>query len=307
MKPSYVLPGISTNQVKLGRLVTNVWTPHNSFHDPPTISDTDISSQLEIHKVIRHSSEFYNHTHNKCATFLKLSKFFGINLDSSSNVIFKVKARSTTTEALSNYSDLFRSIWRGGGVSTTSNPGAHMDATREWVQNRIEDGEDVYMVVGITTATDATVVVDVRSATITGPQVGVPTSDMALPGISSLANASALDVILAMAVGQCGTGIETHEMNGTHVIAVQYCKVKVGKWWKKKSEEPRLASGHVVWKWFVGPNRSMNPPPVTDEEMMMDASLGEPVTMDVLGPNEEDAEEDQRIENVLLGDGELLF
>jgi hypothetical protein len=309
MKPSYILPtaGLSTDQVKLGRLITNIWSPANTFHDPPTVSYSP-----NVHNVTHYSSKLYHRSGSQSSVSSKLSKLFGINSDRSSEVFLKIEAESTTTQTLSNYSDLFKSMWHRQEASST--PGT--EGTRQWIQDRLVDDEEVYMIVGITTVTDATVTVVECSTSTTAYHAGIPISEIASLAQPALATISALDVMIAMTVGRFGKSGGSYEVKGTNVVAVQYCKVKVGKWWKGKGAEAKLSSGEIAWEWFIGRrSRAMSPICNPRDQPVVVVSLAEPVNVaQILGEDEEgqggeDGQGlgDDGVESFTIEDAEIVF
>jgi hypothetical protein len=299
MRSSYILLGVSTDQLKIGRLVTDIWAPYNRYHDPPSIS-----SSPEIHELNLHKSHLYYRTGTKSTVLVKLSKLFGINHDSQSNVCLDIEAESTSTQTLSNYPEVFKSLWENTTDET--------DGTKEWIQHRLLDDEDVYMVVGIRTVTNATVTVSNFSGNATGLNAGIPVSELASHG---LYGSSALDVMIAMSAGQVKGVGETYQIKGACVIAAQYCKVKVGKWWNGDSKEAHLTTRDVAWEWLVG-NHSRQPghsDGFPQDRPVVTVSLGEPLdAAKFIGVNEEvvsetDDDDDDRIRSFTMHDVELVF
>jgi hypothetical protein len=318
MKPSYVLTGLSVEQVKLGRLVTrkNIWTPYNAFHDPPSLTYSP-----DVHEVTCHSSELHYHNSTQSSVPLRLSKLFGVNRTVDTNVFLKIEADSTTMQMLSDYSSIFRS-WPSDVADTTGNServADGLDQTREWIQNRLESDEDVFMVVGIKTVTNAKVTIHQSSNNTRSLKAGIPTSELGLHGLSPIPGASALDIMIAMTAGQAGGVSEKYEMKGTRVMAVQYCRVKVSKWPKSKIGEAKLDMGGIVWKWFVGNGSVLMKASTSDsrDSFMVSISTGEIAdAAEIVGSDEEEQDEhedddldedEDHIDRVLINGVELMF
>ena len=315
MTPTYFLTELSTDQVKLGRLVTNIWTPYNAFYDPPFISYTPV-----VHEVIRHSSKFCLHRSNKSSIGSTLSKLFGIDYGRSSNTFLRIEAKSISTQTISNYSDAFEFLWSGIARTPGDAQGKtdEVDRTREWIQNRLEDSEDVFMVVGIRTITDATVTVHESSDVTTRLNAGIPVTELVSSGLS-MALGSALDVTIAMGVGRAGGVGEKYEVRGTRVMAVQYCRVKVGKWWKGKDVAAKLAAKQVVWEWFIGNGLRGTTPSNTgpQDPLMVVVALGDMVdAAEIMGVNDDEGhdaegnnedEDEDRIQSFSVDGVELVF
>jgi hypothetical protein len=310
---AYVLTGLSVDQVKLGRLVTNVWTPYNGYHDPPGLSLT-----TDVAKLTQRKSTIYSHNNTQTSLMLRLSKLFGIDHDRRSNAFWKVEAESTTTQTLSNYSEVFETLWKGVAACERDpeKPKSELHKTREWIQNRLEGDEDVYMVVGIKTVTNAKVTVGQSSGTATAVDAGIPVTDMVSHGLSTLVNISPLDVMIAIAVGSRGGVGETYEVEGPCVMAVQYCRVKLRR--RKVgngNDEETLAPHKIAWEWFLGGRpRVMTPSTGPKDKFMVEVSLGgivdkADIVMDEEEPvsTEGETDDEDRIQNVLVDGVELLF
>jgi hypothetical protein len=206
VKASYILVqsnGLSDNQVKLGRLVTNIWTPFISYHDPPNISDTH-GRLHQTDEITNHNSTLYFNNNRNDSLSLKLSKLFGIGIDRSSNSALVIKAKSVSTSTLSDCVLAFDCIFDGPADNTATGT----STTRSWIQNRIQGGHDVYMVVGIQTVTDAHITQLHSFTTNPSSSVAVPVSEIASHGAAAVASTvgaggwSALDVSLAIAMAR---------------------------------------------------------------------------------------------------------
>jgi hypothetical protein len=316
-KSAYVVNGLSEDQVKLGRLVTNVFIPFDKYHDPPTLS---LAHTTNTSKLTQHSSTLYNHSNSQTSIFLRLSKLFGIDHDRRSKTFWKVEAESVTTQMLSNYSEVFETLWKcvASEPREPDRPGkpkSELARTREWIQNRLEDDEHVYMVVGIKTVTNAKVTVGQSSGVTNIVDAGIPVTEIVSHGLSTPVDMSALDAMIAVTVGQRGGAGETYEVKEPFVMAVQYCRVKLKK---RKigngNSEETLTPRDISWEWFIGGRpRVMTPSTRPKDEFTVSVSLGNIVDMaDIVMGEEEPADadgeaDDDHIQNVLIGDVELMF
>jgi hypothetical protein len=252
MKSSYILvqsTGLSGKQVKLGRLVTNIWTPFDSFHDPPSLFTSDLE---QIDEITNHNSTLYFNCNRDDSLSLKISKLFGISLNRTSNWALLIRARSVSTTTLLDSTATFNRVFNH---PTTESSHLNEEAeTRRWIQNRFEGGEAVYMVVGIQAVTDAKVTHFQASNLKQALHGGIPVTDIAAHGVPALVGWSALDVSIVAALARdSGAGSE-YEIQGTRVVAVQYCKIKLSLRRWQKDEEVKLADR--TWQWYLGEIRA---------------------------------------------------
>jgi len=249
MKSSYILiqsNGLSDKQVKLGRLVTNIWTPFDSFHDPPSLFTSDLA---QVDEITDHNSTLYFNRNCDDSISLKLSKLFGISLNHASNSALLIKAKSVSTATLLNHTSVFNRIFSGPTVGPSES--SETNETRAWIQKRFEGGEAVYMVVGIQTVTDAKVTQVQSSNLKTSFDGSIPVTDIASHGVSAPIGWSTLDVSIAVVLGRDGGAGAEYEIQGTRVIAVQYCKIQVSlRKWRTGKDEVKLAER--TWQWYLG-------------------------------------------------------
>jgi hypothetical protein len=295
--------GLSDKQVKLGRLVTNIWTPFDSFHDSPSL----VEPKAEATQIDDHNSTFCFNRNCDESIWLKLSKLFGIDLNRKSTTALVIKAKSVSTRTLSDYTSAFNSIFDSAAESETDTAGK----TRKWIQNRVEGKEAVYMVVGIQTVTDAKVT-QVRSSNInTSLHSGIAVPEITSQGVSSVAEWSAPDVSIAIAIGRDGGASSAYEIQGTRVIAVQYCKVKSRTWPLAGDGGVELTS-RTQWKWYMDEMRAGGTSNGGQScfglevslEKMVDAAMARNVSE---GDGEDDGEDEDCVDNISVDGIEIVF
>jgi hypothetical protein len=223
-------------------------------------------------------------TDAQSSLIMQLTKLFHLNGDSHSGVNFNIQAESTTDEMLDNYAEVFLSMWPDASNDSPSRNSQRMgelDPTRDWIQARLEGGEKVYMVVGITTVVNPRVTVTISSGMSGDLRTSVPVDELC-PRLPMQA-ASPLDFMITMTVGRAAGEGEAYTLDGKYVIAVQYCKLKIRKWTigEKKKEVKE-----ITWKWYARSMRTMTT--IRPAENMVGISLGEPLdATGMLNPDEE--------------------
>ena len=297
--PHIVINGLPEAQVKIGRLVTDIWDPFRQIHDPPSFLSLLDS---HIHITVDENLTSSHHDSSGSSILVKLSQLLGIGYDNKSSLSATVEAKTATRTAFSNYSDIFYTLF--------SDPGAN--ETRNWIQNRLDEHTDIYMVVGVTAVTDAKVTL--ASAAYSNPffKAGIPASKMAaLPSAWST-----LDVTIALGAARGGTGTAVHEIRGTRIVGVQYCQVKLRKWWQAKIEAKATRLGTPTWQSYIIPKRGGVVPADDSGCFMIEASLGEVVSAAEIQKWHEDQqdggeagsdEEEDAIDSVVVDGVELVF
>ena len=227
----------------------------------------------------------------------------GLGHDAMSSLSTTVEAKTATRTIFSNYSDAFYFLF--------SDPDA--DETRKWIQNRLDEGTDMYMVVGITTVTDAKVTMASAADSKSFLKANIPVSQMAALPIPW----SALDVSIALGVARGGAGGAVREIKGTRVVGAQYCRLKARKWWEAKNETKPARLGTPTWQSYIIPKRSGAVQVDDSGCFMIEASLGEVVSAAEIqkwqdenkggdeGPDDED--EEDVVDSIVVDGVELVF
>jgi hypothetical protein len=301
MKPSYVVPTPLLEQVKLGRLVTNIWMPSDVYYDPaPSVS----RSPTQIQQVTQYSSTIHFRTSSKSSVYLRLLKLFGIRRDRNANVSMKVEAEGVTTETLSNYADVFRSMWRGESPEGNSEKEADViNPLREWVQDRLESDEEVYMITGVKMATNAKITVE----------TSLDTSTSLTPGLQLPSNGTSGDpqaIMIAIKLRRSYGIEEKYEVKGTCVVALQYCKLNVAKRWMGKNAQEVVSVGNNSWEWLAAAKRTITSDITPRNRLIVEVSLGEPVDSSGMARVDEegqDSDDEDRVYCYRVGDVELIF
>ncbi|PWI64612.1 hypothetical protein PCL_09506 [Purpureocillium lilacinum] len=143
------------SSVKLGRLTTNIEHPHQHHHDPPSSTPPSTFASTRSAYSGEHQAA-YGAGFRSTITSLLSARF---------SKGTKLNVRMTTcqfrTYILDNSDAWFDEITR-------------LPATRVWIERAIDRGDDVYLIVGIHTVTDASVVHESAVGNGSGVQAGIP-------------------------------------------------------------------------------------------------------------------------------------
>jgi hypothetical protein len=229
--PVFFLP---LDSVKLGRFITNIDQPNESYHEPPT-AEAPNSLVAEFH----FTSENQNDT----------DASFGSALTSLMSAGFSKRAKSKiyiTPAHGKNYSLDNSEAWFDKAVSLSD--------TRKWIEKAALRGDNIYMIVGITTLFDACLVLSSGAEREVGGQINVPIG-------LSLAAASVI-VPLAGLTDRTVHGKYQNIDNaqaqyiapGEQVCALQYRKI-CHKWLSRRLIEHSRLSKTRQWSCMEGEKR----------------------------------------------------
>ncbi|KAH0607837.1 uncharacterized protein H6S33_002871 [Morchella sextelata] len=193
--------------IRLGRLLLDRTAPHASYHDPPNPPDPLIISQKNYYSNISSTSTT---TLRTCLTKLLSARY---NSTQTANIDL------SATEAYTYYMDKSTRWFRDA---------CDDDEVKEWLQEAMEDGNSVYLVVGYHTVVDAVVAVSNKDS-------------------GGLGGSATEGELLGVDVGREGGTVQRMgwHAEGEQVYAVQYRKIGF-KWFSSKAEKRVL--GKNRWK-----------------------------------------------------------
>lgn len=228
MLPNVILPRfLPQDAVKLGRFTTSIDSPHQNYHDPawtkPTLAvNSPLESYIGVHQRASSSGFASALTSLMSAGFSKRAK-----------TKLHITADRVMTSILDNSDGWFEEATR-------------LPATRSWIEQRIDQGNDIYMIVGFRSVTNARIIQESCLGTTAEGQVQ-------LPAALSLAAAGVivpLGDIIDPSVGghrQVFDGARSQFLvHGEQVCALQYRKIRHSWLSSKRVDKSRLSQ---PW-WF---------------------------------------------------------
>jgi hypothetical protein len=265
--PQFFLP---QSAIKLGRFITNIDEPHRDYHDPSPCKGFSIIEKIETH---------YDsiNTHGGHRNFASdLTAFLSSSISRRTKASIRITTNQVKTYYLDNNGQWFRDAIRSEDV-------------RKWIERTIDEGEDIYVVVGYHTALDARIAQQSReqegldgklviplSSVLATSGVVVPFGDLADPG-------------LAGSTGRAEGRQRQFVAQGEQIIAVQYRKIRF-RFFSSKSVDKATLGREARWERYDRP-RSVQ----SDREDMVEVSLEDDLSL-----------EDYR-EKCIAGSGEIVF
>jgi hypothetical protein len=235
--PKTIIPSLfflPLGSVKLGRFVTSIDQPHESYHEPPT---TEVPKPLV--------AEFLFTSENQNST----NASFGSTLTSLISAGFSKRAKSKihiapahgTTYSLDN-----SEAWFDEAVGLSD--------TRRWIEKAALRGDNIYMIVGITTLTDARLVLKSVGERQVGGQINVPVGlSLAAAGVI-VPLAGLIDPTVHGKYQNIDDVQSQYIAPGEQVCALQYRKI-CHKWLSGRLIERSRLSKTRQWSCMEGERR----------------------------------------------------
>lgn len=225
---------LSPESIRLGRFVRNIDEPQSDFLDP----DCNVTPDSVIVKSHLRYEEVQQNAKDKSFTAL-LTSLVSTSRTKCNNACTQVSTEQVKTYQLSNSGSWFKSAVKS-------------EAVREWIKESIDQGDDIYVIVGYHTMTDARIIEGVVDAADTSAWLQLPVGE-------ALATAGVVAPLGSMA--DPGVGVKNFHQQGVHrrfvavgeqVCAVQYRKVRF-KWFSSRDLDKTSLEKNNRWKvyWSV--------------------------------------------------------
>ncbi|WAO94559.1 Hypothetical protein NCS54_01214800 [Fusarium falciforme] len=218
---------LSQDSIKLGRFVTRIDHPHQNHHDPPSAGQPRVLVSL---------LDSYTGQHETASR-----SAFNASLTSLLSASFSKRAKMkicVATDRVKTYTLDNSDSWFDEAIGQA--------ATRGWIERALDRGEDIYMIVGYRTVTDASV----SQASILGNSAE---GQITVPATLSLAAAGAIVPIgglLDPSVGIRQQGLDGATSQfmapGEQVCAFEYRKL-CHRWLSSKHVDNSRLSGVRQW------------------------------------------------------------
>ncbi|KAL3470017.1 hypothetical protein BJX99DRAFT_240192 [Aspergillus californicus] len=237
MPQSLVLctPFFPLDSVQLGRLVLSIDEPQQDYFDPPINSEEDVLVQRHEQYEGIHSTD---HNRDFASLLTRLVTAAHIKRTRTST---QVSTDQATTYQLQNSGAWFQ---RALGAETT----------REWIERAIDQGDDVYLIVGYHTFQDARFrerAVDIRKTLaqldlpITAAVSGITGAGL---GIETLIHGGGLADAAVSGSRQLDDSLKKQYVaTGEQVVAIQYRKLRF-KWYSSRNIERASLDGN---RWYT--------------------------------------------------------
>lgn len=248
---------LSSSSVRLGRLVLNTRSPHQDFLDP---FDGDDRPSAKESIITEHTN--FEETRNFSKSS-KLRSYFAdvlsVSYRSENNGVSSLSAPLVITHDLTNSGKWFQNA-------------CARSETRTWLENAIDSGKTVYLVVGFRTLRDARLTQTASFESVHGANAQLPAAVLA--GVTPVA-----DVMPGVEVGHGNRRMESSVFNapGEQVFAVQYRKMKFNWLSSRKIENIVLDDTRwkAYWEWR-GPEDDDS-----ENEDVLEVDLTDPSDFDI--------------------------
>lgn len=244
--------------VALGRFITDPEYPQREFHSPFPDQSLPFStfSQQDFQELL-----LRNRATNVGTRLTELvSLFQKVQKDGGAYVSATVAARCE----LHQWDQVFREA-------------CAKDETRKWLEDAIEDGKDVYFIVGFRTFRDSKVAELTASSKSRGAELQLPVSTVVAANAPGLMLGGVLDPGVSSSHANAVQSTRSFETTGEAVYAVEYCKVRF-KWYSSRKVETS-SLGETKWKihWGVRTGTDEVEDDVVEAEVDDDPELGDDI------------------------------
>ena len=218
---------IPLSSIKLGRFVTSVDHPHQDYHDPvynpaPTASI-----------ITRAQYDGLGHEAHTSAFSTALTSLLSSGFSKSAKSTIRIESDRIQTYLLPNSSQWFRE------ATTTAE-------TRQWLERAIDQGDDIFYVIGFHTITDARVTQKVASGKERTGQISLPVA-LSLTAAGVIAPlGDLLDPTVGVHHGKANEVAEQFVAPGEQICAFQYRKI-CHRWLSSKSIDKATLSKVPQW------------------------------------------------------------
>jgi hypothetical protein len=229
MKVSIILPQnfLPPNSVQLGRFITSVEHPYQNHHDPP------VMSQPPALVLLRDSYTAENHAGGNSGFSSTLTSLLSARLSKRAKKKVLVTTEQMKTYILDNSDRWFEGATR-------------IQATRTWIERALDRGQDIYMIVGFHTVSNATISQESATGSSAGGQISVPTS----LSLSAAGVVAPLDDIIDPGVAVYHQGVDGTKSQfvarGEQICAFEYRKLS-HRWLSSKDIDKSRLSKECHW------------------------------------------------------------
>ena len=211
---SHLLP---IESVSLGRFVIDIASPQRRFHDPV------LKHPLQVSRYKQHDFEEHSQRYQSVNAESRFTQLLGLFRSVEGNSEAHVRATASIAHELCQWDAVFKNA-----CATL--------ATRKWIEDAIEDNQNIFFIVGFRTFVDPTASESLSKSSTKGGDVQLPASLVVEANVPGLALGGALDPGVTGSNTRAKHGVRSFAIEGEMVYAIQYCKVKF-KWYSSRKLE----------------------------------------------------------------------
>ncbi|KAJ5807091.1 hypothetical protein N7474_010683 [Penicillium riverlandense] len=223
--PQFFLP---PSAIKLGRFVTNIDEPHRDYLDPIPGESLSVIEKVET----QYDSADSLGVRRKFGS--QLTAFLSSSVSSRTNASIHINTEQVKTYYLDNNGQWFRDTVKSEDV-------------RKWIERTIDEGEDIYVVIGYHTVLDARIAEQSRGQKLLDGNLAVPVSSMLLASGVVVPFGDLVDPKLSGSSGRVKDLQRHFVAQGEQIIAVQYRKVRF-RFLSSKSVDNATLAKEARWE-----------------------------------------------------------
>jgi hypothetical protein len=243
--PQFLLPLAAVN---LGRFVISIDEPHIDYHDPLCDMRSDVTGKVQT------KYDSTNSSVDDRSFASQLTSFLSSTFSKRAATSVRITSDQVNTYFLNNTGKWFEAA-------------VEHEETRKWIERMIDEGEDIYVVIGYYTLVDAHIVEQTGGRGAFGVKAILPVS----------AALTAIGVVIPFG-GLTNPGVEAYHgrmedeqrqfiAQGEQICAVQYRKVRHSWFASNKVDKTKLVK-ETLWKRYDQPRDVQD-----DEEDMIGVDL----------------------------------
>ena len=208
MSSNVILPRfVPLDAVKLGRFTTSIDSPHENYHDPEWTKPAQaVTSSL-------HSYTGMHQTASSSGFASGLTSLMSAGFSKRAKTRLYIVADSVVTSALDNSDGWFKDA-------------TQLPATRAWIEQQIDQGNDIYMTVGIRSITNARIIQESYLGTATEGQMQLPAAPVFAVAGAIVPLGDAADPMVGGHRREFDGAQAQFLVRGDQVCALQYRKIR---------------------------------------------------------------------------------
>lgn len=228
---------LPADSVALGRLVLSIRYPDQDYYESETLLSLEDRATISCQRV-----ENFMHAASSARTsgfHAFLSSLLTGARNTHDDTKIDISAAVCVTRQLQNSAKVFQLLF-----DTES-------GVKAWLERAVRRREDVFLVTGIKTVTNATVSIEKSKGSDSQASVQIPTTLAASAAAGVPIFGDALDIGTGVGASRNAAERTSFVAPGEQVFAIQYRRIRFARFKEINSENARLEEG-VRWKMLLG-------------------------------------------------------
>jgi hypothetical protein len=219
--------------IEIGRFVTSVDEPYQDYRDPDIGSSFKVVEKIET----QYDGHDYQAAHQSFAS--KLTALLSLSFSKRHKTSIRITTNQVKTYYLDNNVECFRNA-------------VQSEDMRRWIERTVDEGEDIYFVVGYRTITDAHVEARSGAQVMSDGKLVMPISTGLTAAGTVVPLGNLVDAGIAGSAGYSDDQQRFFVAQGEQIVAVQYRKVGF-KWFASKTADKAMLAKKAHWERYDRP------------------------------------------------------